>query len=102
MHPRLHLVLRLKGKRTEIGEHQVQIRLVDEQNTEILGGNGTVNFAEPPAGVTDIEAGAILVFDVPVPHPGAYRFEITIHRERKASGPPTLSQLPAPPAGGSN
>ncbi len=64
MHPRLHLVLRLKGKRTEIGEHQVQIRLVDEQNAEVLGGNGTVNFAEPPAGVTDIEAGAILVFDV--------------------------------------
>src|SRR3989441_3843298 len=61
MHPRLHLVLRLKGKRTEIGEHQVQIRLLDEQDTEVLGGNGAVNFAEPPAGVTDIEAGAILV-----------------------------------------
>ena len=40
MHPRLHLVLRLKGKRSEIGEHQVQIRLVDEQDSEILGGNG--------------------------------------------------------------
>ena len=56
MHPRLHLVLRLKGKRTEIGEHPVQIRLVDDRDTEILGGSGTVNFAEPPAGVTDIEA----------------------------------------------
>ncbi len=65
MHPRLHLVLRLKGKRTEVGEHQVQIRLLDEQDVEILGGNGNVNFAEPPAGVTEIEAGAILVFDVP-------------------------------------
>src|SRR5258708_26086652 len=102
MHPRLHLVLRLKGKRTEIGEHQVQIRLVDEQNAEVLGGNGTVNFAEPPAGVTDIEAGAILVFDVPFPHPGAYRFEITIDGERKASVPLTVSQLPPPPAGGTN
>src|SRR3989454_4383673 len=40
MHPRLHLVLRLKGKRTEVGEHQVQIRLLDEQDVEILGGNG--------------------------------------------------------------
>src|SRR5947199_8432676 len=38
-HPRLHLVLRLRGKRTEIGEHQVQIRLLDEQDTEILGGH---------------------------------------------------------------
>lgn len=37
MHPRLHLVLRLKGKRTEVGEHAVQIRLVDEQGNESLG-----------------------------------------------------------------
>ncbi len=73
MHPRLHLVLRLKGKRTEIGEHQVQIHLLDEQDTEVLGGNGAVNFAEPP-----------------------------IDGDMKASVPLTVSQLPAPPKGGSN
>ncbi len=100
MHPRLHLVLRLKGKRTEIGEHQVQIKLLDEQDTEVLGGNGAVNFAEPPAGVTDIEAGAILVFDVPLPHAGAYRFEITVDGETKAAVPLTASQLPQQPQGG--
>ncbi|HZI21023.1 MAG TPA: hypothetical protein VFD76_00855 [Gemmatimonadales bacterium] len=99
MHPRLHLVLRLKGKRTEIGEHHVQIRLLDEQDVEIIGGNGNVSFAEPPAGVTDIEAGAILVFDVPFPHAGAYRFEITIDGASKAAVPLTVTQLPAPPAG---
>jgi hypothetical protein len=100
MHPRLHLVLHLKGKRTEIGEHHVQIRLLDEQDVEILGGTGNVNFAEPPAGVTDIEAGAVLVFDVPFTRAGAYRFEITIDGERKASVPLTVSQLPAQPQGG--
>jgi len=102
MHPRLHLVLRLKGRRTEIGEHAVQIRLLDEIDAEILGGNGNVTFAEPPAGVTDIEAAAILVFDVPFPHPGLYRFEIVVDGERKATVPITVSQLPAPqsPAGG--
>jgi hypothetical protein len=97
MHPRLHLVLRLKGRRTEVGEHAVQIRLLDDQNTEILGGSGSVIFAEPPAGVTDIEAGAVLVFDVPFPHAGPYRFEITIDDEHQASVPVTVSQL-APPA----
>jgi hypothetical protein len=95
MHPRLHLVLRLKGKRTEIGEHRVQIRLVDEEGVEILGGNGSVNFAEPPAGVTEIEAGAILVFDVPFPHAGGYRFEITIDGETTTAVPVTVSQLPS-------
>ena len=95
MHPRLHLVLRLKGKRTEVGEHQVQIRLADDDGTEILGGNGTVTFAEPPAGVVDIEAGAILVFDVPFPHAGTYRFAITVDDEVKAEVPITVSQLQA-------
>jgi hypothetical protein len=99
MHPRLHLVLRLKGKRTEIGEHQVQIRLLDERDVEILGGKGGVTFAEPPAGVTEIEAGAILVFDVPFPHPGQYRFDITIDATPQASVPVTVSQLPAPAGG---
>jgi hypothetical protein len=94
MHPRLHLVLRLKGRRTEIGEHGVQIRLLDEGDTELLGGSGTVNFAEPPAGVTEIEAAAVLVFDVPFPHAGQYRFEITVDGERKATVPITVSQPP--------
>jgi hypothetical protein len=94
MHPRLHLVLRLKGKRTEIGEHDVRIRLTDEEDVEVLGGNGSVTFAEPPAGVTEIEAAAILVFDVPFPHPGAYRFAITVDGTQAAEVPITVSQMP--------
>ena len=99
MHPRLHLVLRLKGKRTEVGEHAVQIRLLDEQEAEILGGAGKVTFAEPPAGVTEIEAGAILVFDVPFPHAGPYRFVIAIDGEQQTSVPVTVSQVPSPAPG---
>src|SRR5262245_25615071 len=97
MHPRLHLVLRLKGRRTEVGEHQVQIKLMDEEDAELLGGSGTVNFAEPPAGVTEIEAAAVLVFDVPFPRAGQYRFEITVDGERKATVPITVSQMPVSP-----
>src|SRR5947208_15237327 len=66
MHPRLHLVLRLKGKRTEVGEHQVQIKLLDQEDVELLGGSGTVNFAEPPAGVTAIDSAAVLPCDGPL------------------------------------
>src|SRR5260221_8347852 len=98
MHPRLHLVLRLKGRRTEVGEHQVQIKLLDDADGELLGGSGTVNFAEPPAGVTEIEAAAGLVFDLPFPRAGQDRFEITVDRERKANVPITVSQMPTAPA----
>jgi hypothetical protein len=78
VHPRTHLVLRVRGSRTEIGNHKIAIRFVDEHGVEHLGGEGTVEFGEPPAGVTQLEAGAVLVFDVPLPHPGNYWFEIAI------------------------
>src|SRR3989454_10242167 len=94
MHPRLHLVLRLKGKRTEIGEHSVQIRLLDEQSVEILGGNGSVTFAEPPAGVTEIEAGGGFVFGVPFPPGGPDRVEITIDGGEQGAGPGPGAPLP--------
>lgn len=108
VHPRLHLVLRLRGKRTEVGEHRLDIRLVNDADTEVLKGNGTVTFAEPPAGVVELEAGAVLAFDVPLATPGRYRFEVTVDDELAATVPLTVaqSQGPRPPnqppaAGGS-
>src|SRR2546425_3791211 len=89
MHPRLHLVLRLKGKRTEVGEHAVQIRLQDEQDAEILGGSGNVTFAEPPAGVTEIEAGAVSVFRGALPHPRPAPFVVTLPSPKPARPPVT-------------
>jgi hypothetical protein len=78
MHPRAHLVVRVRGRRTEIGQHGIRIRFVDADGTELTGGEGSVHFPEPPAGITEVEAGAVLVFDLPLPKPGAYAFEITI------------------------
>lgn len=71
-------MLRVRGRRTEIGVHTIRIRFVDEGENELLGGEGTVQFGEPPAGVVDVEAGAVLVFDIPLPRPGPYAFEITL------------------------
>lgn len=78
VHPRLHLVIRLSGRRTEVGRHQVLIRLLGEDGTEVMRGDGTVVFAEPPAGVVEIEAASVLVFDVGFPSGGRYHFEITV------------------------
>ncbi|MGE0439750.1 MAG: hypothetical protein AB7L66_14365 [Gemmatimonadales bacterium] len=78
VHPRTHLVIRVKGRRTEIGEHGIRIRFVDDEGKELMGGEGTVQFGEPPAGITEVEAGAVLVFDVPLPKAGSYAFEIIL------------------------
>ena len=91
VHPRTHLVLRVRGRRTEIGRHTIRIRFVDERGAELLGGDGTVQFGEPPAGVTDVEAGAVLVFDVPLPAGGQYAFEIVLDGEPALRVPLTAS-----------
>ncbi len=98
VHPRLHLVMRLKGRRTEIGDHDVKIRLVDENGEEIISGDGTVTFSEPPAGVLEIEAGTVLLFDVPFEHAGKYTFEIAIDDSVEASVPITVDIAPKPSA----
>jgi Family of unknown function (DUF6941) len=99
VHPRLHLVLRLKGRRTEIGDHSIRIQLLDENDREIMNGSGTVTFNEPPAGVLEIEAGAVLVFDVPFEAPGKFRFEISIDDDLNTVVPLTAGQGPIAPPG---
>jgi uncharacterized protein DUF6941 len=93
LHPRTHLVLRVRGRRTEIGAHSLRIRFVDDAGAELLDGQGTVQFGEPPAGVTDVEAGAVLVFDVPLPHPGGYAFEISMDGGDVSRVPLTAAQI---------
>jgi hypothetical protein len=94
VHPRTHLVIRVRGKRTEIGTHPMRIRFVDAAGRELIGGEGTVQFGEPPAGITEIEAGAVLVFDVPLPDAGAYAFEIALDDVDIWRVPLTASKLP--------
>jgi len=93
VHPRTHLVLRVRGRRTEIGDHRIRIRFLDAEGKELIGGEGTVQFGEPPAGVTEVEAGAVLVFDVPLAAAGTYLFEITLG-DSILTVPLTASLLP--------
>lgn len=101
VHPRLHLVIRLKGTRTEIGKHDIKISLLDDEDQEIINGSGKVNLPEPPAGILEVETGAVLAFDVPFRRPGQYRFEIQVDDEPQTIVPIAVSegrQPPPPPA----
>lgn len=95
VHPRTHLVIRLRAQRNEIGVHALRIRFLDDRDNELLGGEGTVQFGEPPAGVTDVEAAAVLAFDVPLPRPGQYRFALSINGIPAAEVPLSASAAPA-------
>lgn len=95
VHPRLHLVLRLKGRRTEVGEHPITIVLKDPDGREVLRGDGQVQIGEPPAGITEVEAGAVLAFDVPLERAGVYNFDVTVDSELQVTLPVTVSSMPA-------
>jgi Family of unknown function (DUF6941) len=94
VHPRAHLVLRLRGRRTEIGEHRMRIRFVDDEGTKLVEGEGAVHFGEPPAGVVDVEAGAVLVFDLPLPRAGVYAFEISLDADQEYRVPLSVGLMP--------
>jgi hypothetical protein len=95
VHPRTHLVIRVRGRRTEIGSHRIRIRFVDDQGQELIGGEGTVRFGEPPAGITEVEAGAVLVFDVPLPRAGLFHFELVLGDEPPLRVPFTAAIAPS-------
>ncbi len=101
VHTRMHLVMRIKGKRTEIGQHAIAIQFTDGDEKILLQGSGSVTLAEPPAGVLEIEAGAVLIFDIPLPRAGRYQFEIRIDDQLETIIPLTTSQTAerAPPGG---
>ena len=99
VHPRAHLVLRLRGRRTEIGEHRMRIRFVDDEGNKLVEGEGSVHFGEPPAGVVDVEAGAVLVFDLPLPKAGAYAFQISLDGEEEYRVPLSVGLMPGATTG---
>jgi hypothetical protein len=77
IHPRAHLVLHLRGRRTELGTHELRVRLLDPDGGVVLEQAGMMQVNEPPAGVVDLEAPAVLVFDLPLSTAGEYAFVIS-------------------------
>ncbi|MGH7591808.1 MAG: DUF6941 family protein [Gemmatimonadales bacterium] len=94
-HRRTHLVIRVIGRRTEIGEHKIRIRFLDPDARELFGGEGTFRFGEPPAGVTFVEAAVILAYDLPLPQPGRYDVELTLDAGDSTHLPLTAAVVPA-------
>ena len=78
MHPRAHLVLHLRGRRTELGSHQLSVLLLDPAGATLLEQGGMMEVNEPPAGVVEVETSAVFVFDLPLPSAGDYVFVVAL------------------------
>ncbi|MEO6748632.1 MAG: hypothetical protein ABI294_03485 [Casimicrobiaceae bacterium] len=84
LHPRAHLVLHLRGRRTELGAHELRVGLIDPQGNTVFEQTGMMQINEPPAGVIDLESPAVLVFDLPLPMAGEYAFVVTVDQIESA------------------
>jgi hypothetical protein len=100
VHPRATFVVVLRGGRTEVGKHRVAFRLLDPDGTILLEHSGEMQFTEPPAGITEVEAPGIVVFDLPFQRPGAHAIVVQIDGNEAVRVPLVAAQAVAQPSSG--
>ena len=100
VHPRATFVVVLRGGRTEVGKHRVAFRLVDADGTILLEHSGEMQFTEPPAGIIEVEAPGIVVFDLPFQRPGAHAIVVQIDGNEAVRVPLMAAQAVAQPSSG--
>ena len=78
LHPRAHLVVRLKGGPPDAGTHVVGLQWLNPAGTELWSSNGELTVAVPPAGVTEIDFPLIAAVDLPLDSTGTYAMHVAI------------------------
>jgi hypothetical protein len=78
VHPRAHLVVRLKGGLADVGTHVIGLRWLNPAGQELWSSNGELNIAPPPPGVTDMDFPLIAAIDLPLDAPGTYSMQVSL------------------------
>ncbi|MGH7720618.1 MAG: DUF6941 family protein [Gemmatimonadaceae bacterium] len=78
VHPRAHLVVRLKGTRSDAGTHTVALRWSNPEGRELWSSNGELNIVAPPGGVTEMDLPLIAAIDLPLDSVGRYTMGIVL------------------------
>ncbi|MDQ3697057.1 MAG: hypothetical protein M3373_03390 [Gemmatimonadota bacterium] len=78
VHPRAHLVVRLKGERTDVGSHAVTLRWMNPDANELWASTGELNVGTPPPGVTEMDMPLIAALDLPLDRTGTYTMRIAL------------------------
>ena len=87
-HGRVTLVLRFTAGTSEIGSHEVHIRMSDPSGAEVLSLNGEIQLAGGPSAHDGIRAPHILNLDGLVfTGPGMYNFDVKVDGEHHVSLP---------------
>lgn len=79
IHPRAHLVVRLKGTRADVGTHTVALRWTNPQGEELWSSVGELNVGAPPPGVSEMDMPLIAAIDLPLDSAGGYTMQIALN-----------------------
>jgi hypothetical protein len=78
VHPRAHLVVRLKGTRADVGTHSMTLRWLNPDDEELWSSEGELSVGAPPPGVTDMDLPFIAPLDLPIDRAGTYTMAVTL------------------------
>ena len=84
VHPRAHLVVRLKGTRLDIGVHTMTLRWINPTGTELWSSGGEIEVTAPPPAVMEMDFPLIAPLDLPLDQPGDYVMQIALDNEARA------------------
>jgi hypothetical protein len=84
VHPRAHLVVRLKGNRTDIGVHTMTLQWISPSGDELWNSGGQIEITPPPPTVTEMDFPLIAPVDLPIDAAGGYVMRISLDNEQRA------------------
>jgi hypothetical protein len=85
IHPRSHIVVRLKANGDDIGQHKLTFRWLSPYEEELWSSTGEMNVAPSPNPVFEVDLPIIAVVDLPLNVAGQYTMQVTLDGEVTAS-----------------
>ncbi len=103
MHPRAHLVVRLKGGADDVGLHTVTLRWANPSGVDLWSSDGELEVGPMPPGVSEMDFPLIASIDLPLDEAGPYKMHIALDHQPHADVGLLVRAAPPPfvtPAGG--
>jgi hypothetical protein len=84
VHPRAHLVVRLKGTYHDAGTHSLTLRWINPRGSELWSSTGEIEVTAPPPTVVEMDVPIIASIDLPLDQPGTFAMEIVLDNTSQA------------------
>lgn len=108
VHPRVHLVARMKAQGSDVGAHRLALQVTGPGGTVLLSTEAEIAIGPMPAGVAEVDLPLVQAFDLPLEQAGPHAVTLVLDGRVVAQLPmtvmstgtgPTATPIFHPPAG---